>query len=60
MSNINDMSVVKQQYATANNLSKRISIYIAVRKTWISSVLYVYRWEGYVLWKKKKKLLMLV
>lgn len=33
MSNINDMSVVKQQYATANNLSKRISIYIAVRKT---------------------------
>ena len=27
MSNINDMSVVKQQYATANNLSKRISIH---------------------------------
>ena len=27
MSNINDTSVVKQQYATANNLSKRISIH---------------------------------
>jgi ubiquinone/menaquinone biosynthesis C-methylase UbiE len=27
MSNINDISVVKQQYATANNLSKRISIH---------------------------------
>ena len=32
MSNINDMSVVKQQYANANNLNTRISIHDKFRQ----------------------------